>query len=360
MDPAARLDTVGSAAAAISRLAPSRHGISHLLLEPALAGDALPALMGLTAGEGASGVGLIVLGAASLPGDAPAPAHVQFVPQASAGWLARAVSAPLRRAPADAFPEVSDLRQAVSSDLVHARYQPIVRIADRVPVSLEVLARIDHPLHGTVGPDLFVPQVEAAGLARELTETMIVRACADWSGDALERYGLSLALNVPLDVLLSPQAITALEAHRAACSIPARRIVIELTETQPLDRLEELRTAVVRLRGLGYRMAIDDVGPDVRDHSPLLALPFTSLKVDKGVVLNALHSPASEAFLLATIAEAHRAGLKVVAEGIETPEIWDRMAAAGVDEAQGFLVSRPLPAAAVGPWHADWCARFPR
>jgi EAL domain-containing protein (putative c-di-GMP-specific phosphodiesterase class I) len=352
------LETVASAAEAVRLLAPSNHVYSHLLLQPGLAGDMMATLMGLTAGEGGSGVGLIVLGAASLPDAAPAPAHVQFVPEASSGWLARALAAPLGTAPEDTRPALDELRAAVSSDRVQARYQPLVRMADRVPVGLEVLARIDHPIHGTIGPDLFVPQIEAAGLSRALTETMIVRACQEWSGEALAKYGLTIALNVPLDVLLAPPAMIALEEHRAASSIPAERIVIELTETQPLDRLEELRVAVTRLRKLGYRIAIDDVGPDVRDHSPLLDLPFTSLKLDKGVVLNALVSKQAEAFLIATIEGARRSGFKVVAEGIETEEIWARMVAAGVDEAQGFLIARPLPFAAVPAWHAQWCARF--
>jgi EAL domain-containing protein (putative c-di-GMP-specific phosphodiesterase class I) len=228
-----------------------------------------------------------------------------------------------------------------------------------MPVSLEVLARIDHPVHGTIGPDRFIPQIEKAGLNRVLAETMLARACADWPGDTLGRRGLSLALNLPLDVLLTPQAVSALDARRAASSIPADRIIIELTETQALHHLDALHDAVRRLRGLGYRLAIDDVSPDVRDHTPLLDLPFTSLKLDKGVVLDTPHSPAAAAFLRTTMAQARRAGLAVVAEGVETAEIWDRVAACGVDEAQGFLVARPLPAAAVAPWHEDWIARIP-
>jgi EAL domain-containing protein (putative c-di-GMP-specific phosphodiesterase class I) len=359
MDAEIRIAAAHSAADAVRRLAPSDHGFSHLLLQPGLAGDMLAALMGLTAGEGGSGVGLVVLGEAALPDAAPAPAHVHFVPHAQDGWLGRAVAAPLSR-PIERSLPIGELREALAADRVHARYQPIVRIADRMPVSLEVLARIDHPVHGTIGPDRFIPQIEKAGLSRALAETMLARACADWPGDALARRGLSLALNLPLDVLLTPPALTALEERRAASSIPAERIIIELTETQVLHHLDELRGAVTRLRALGYRLAIDDVSPDVRDHTPLLDLPFTSMKLDKGVVLDAPHSDAAAAFLRATMAQARQAGLTVVAEGVETAAVWDRVAAWGVDEAQGFLVARPLPAAAVPPWHEDWIARSPR
>jgi EAL domain-containing protein (putative c-di-GMP-specific phosphodiesterase class I) len=356
--PASAIDLVARPDEAVRRLVPSGHGYSHLLLDLDSAGAALPTLVGLTTGEEGSGVGLAVLGAAELA--LAAPVDTQFVARPSAGWLARAVAGPSRDGHPEPVATLSELREALASDRIHARYQPVVRVADRVPVGIEALARFDHRLHGTMRPDLFVPQIEAAGLAWALTETMLERAFADWHGAALRQYGLFLAVNFPLDVLLIPQALASLDRRRTASRIAADQIVVELTESRPVEHLPQLRAAVSWLRERGYGVAIDDVGPAIRDHRPLLDLAFTTLKLDKDVVRDTPQTKEAQDFLAATVATARRAGMTVLAEGVETPEIWKRMEVAGVDQAQGYLVARPLPAAAVAPWHEVWCARFTR
>ncbi len=266
----------------------------------------------------------------------------------------RALPGPLTR-PRDAELPEAELRDALAGALIQALYQPIVRLADRRPMGLEVLARLEHPSHGTMSPGSFVPPMEDAGLGWPLTEAIMRRAFADWSGSRLELLDLTLALNLPLDVLLIPKALATLDRERAAAGIAAQRVVIELTESRPVDRLPEIRAATIYLRGLGYGLAIDDVGPQIRDHTPLLAMSFTSLKLDKDLVQQAPSDPATERFLLMAIASARQAGLKVVAEGVENQADWARMLALGVDFAQGFLVGHPLTAPEVLPWHRAWC-----
>jgi EAL domain-containing protein (putative c-di-GMP-specific phosphodiesterase class I) len=251
-------------------------------------------------------------------------------------------------------------RGALESALVEARvqtlYQPIVRVADRCPVGLEVLARLTHPAMGTIGPDVFVPRMEAAGLGRSLFETVIARAFSDWQLAGLAVLGLTLAVNLPLDVLLLPDAAAWLEAACRAAAIPCECIVIELTEGQEISDLPSLALVVTQLRGLGFGLAIDDVGPDVRDHSPLLDLPFTKLKLDRRLVRAAAEGGASERFFRTVLAEARRAGLTVIGEGVEDTCTWSRMASNGVDQAQGYLISQPLAAADVGRWVDEWSA----
>lgn len=249
-----------------------------------------------------------------------------------------------------------ELREALASARIGAVYQPIVGMADRAPVAIEVLARLAHPSRGMVVPDLFVPQIEDAGLALPLTEAVCRAAFADWGDGRLERSGLSLAVNFPLDVLLMPTALTWLDRARRAAGIPAARIVVELTESRPVSRLADLTAAVSRLRGQGYGLAIDDVGPTLRDHRALLALAFSSLKLDRKLVRDAMDHAVAAAFLRRTIAAAHDAGMLVVAEGIATRRLWAQMAALAVDQAQGYLVGRPMAAGHVAQWHAAWCA----
>lgn len=247
-----------------------------------------------------------------------------------------------------------ELREALSNARIRALYQPIVRLVNGAPVAVEALARLSHPVRGTVGPDLFVPQIEDAGLALRLTESVGMVAFTDWAYGRLDELGLALALNFSLDVLLLPDVLSWLDRARQSTGIPASGIIIELTESQPVRDLSNLAVAVSRLRREGYALAIDDVSPSLRDHRELLAMEFSSLKLDKQVVRRASRSAKAEEFVLRTTQAAHAAGMRVVAEGIATRDHWDRMAALGVDEGQGFFIAKPLTCGSVAAWRNGW------
>jgi EAL domain-containing protein (putative c-di-GMP-specific phosphodiesterase class I) len=247
-----------------------------------------------------------------------------------------------------------DLQTALIEARIQTLYQPIVRMSDRQPVGLEVLARLDHPDHGTVEPDSFVPDMEKAGLGGLLFEAVVRRAFLDWHEAGIDRLGLTLAVNLPLDVLMRPDAIAWLEGECARGGIPPEKIIIELTESQEIADLPQLAEAVRTLRFHGFGLAIDDVGPDVRDHSPLLDLPFTMLKLDRSLVRAAGNGGPDATFLEVAMAAARRAGLVVIGEGVENDAMWHHLAASGVDQVQGYLVSHPLTAGEVVAWCAAW------
>jgi EAL domain-containing protein (putative c-di-GMP-specific phosphodiesterase class I) len=250
--------------------------------------------------------------------------------------------------------ELSELRAALSGATVETRYQPIVRVADRRPIGLEALVRLNHPLKGKIRPDCFVPQVEQAGLGAELTGLVCARALSDLSGRFLAGLHLRISVNFPLDVLLMPAALERLEEQRAAAGVAADQIIVELTESQPVEDVPGLRRALERLRKSGYGAAIDDVGPAVPRLAQLLELPFSSLKLDKGLVRQAAQSAEVCSSTAGIIATAQARGMTVTAEGVETEATWDHMATLGVHEVQGFLVARPLPVAAVPLWRDAW------
>ena len=252
-----------------------------------------------------------------------------------------------------------ELEEALANGRISARYQPVVRMRDRMPVALEVLARLEHPTRGTLLPDLFIPQMEASGLAWPLTQAIVQRAFAEWNNGRLQSLGLTLAFNMPLDVMVDTAALDWLDAERARAGMPPACITLELTESQPLDQLPALRRAVVRLRNSGYDLAIDDVGPDVRDHRMLLELAFSLLKLDKDLVRGSATDPVKHAFMLDNIAAARAARMAIIAEGIEDAAAWARMDALGIEQAQGFLIARPMPAAAVPAWFAAWRSAAP-
>lgn len=247
-----------------------------------------------------------------------------------------------------------EIQVALASAMIETRYQPIVRLADRVPVGFEALARLNHPARGTVLPEAFIPQIEDAGLGGQLTDLVVASAFADMTGPALAPLGLSMSLNFPLDVLLGTDALARLEDQREAAGIPVGRVIIELTETQPVRDIVALLGAVEQLRRAGYQVVIDDVGPAVAGLDKLLDLPFTGIKLDKELVLRLETSAAVLAEVERAIGGAKARGLTVVAEGIEHVALWHRLRALGVDLAQGFLVAHPLPAMAVPVWFASW------
>ena len=248
----------------------------------------------------------------------------------------------------------AELRAALTGTMIETRYQPIVLMSDGRPHALEALVRLNHPTLGTLSPDRFVPQMEDAGLAAQLTEVVSRQAFADLAGPFLRGLGLRVTVNFPLDVLLTQAALDRLDEQRIAAGIGADEVIVELTESRPVEDLVTLRVSLEWLRARGYRIAIDDVGPAVPRIAPLLDLPFTAIKLDMSMVRGAEDNPEIKAFLTATIEQAHARRLSVVAEGVETVELWRAMKAMGVDAAQGFLVARPLPVTAVPVWLKAW------
>jgi EAL domain-containing protein (putative c-di-GMP-specific phosphodiesterase class I) len=249
---------------------------------------------------------------------------------------------------------MSELNASLAGVMIDTRYQPIVRLDDRRPVGVEVLARMNHPVRGTLPPRLFVPQMEDAGLAPALTEAVTRRAFADFADPSLVSHGLEIALNFPLDVLLVPQAMVLLDAQRRTAGIEAEQVIIELTESRPVEDVAGLRRAIERLRTAGYGVVIDDVQPAVPLLQALMELPFTGVKLDKGLVQLLAEDAGLSDFTLGIVGVAKARGLTVTAEGVEDLASWDRMAGLGVDMAQGYLIARPLLAVAVPVWLRRW------
>jgi EAL domain-containing protein (putative c-di-GMP-specific phosphodiesterase class I) len=351
------IQNAASAHEAISHLVVGDPDYSHLLVEFGCADEQIGELAKLTKGESHNDTALVMLGANGHNpprSDVVRLADVRAVKRAilSSDSTGRPKIAPLR---------LDELQTALSGEQLHTRYQPIVRLSDREPVGLEVLARLDHPAHGTLSPGHFVPQMEKAGLSRQLTTVVVAQAFKDHSA-YFAPLGLWLALNFPLDVLLDEPMLDWLDQQRQAAGIAAKQIIVELTESQPVadlgaEAFATLQRSIARLRDAGYGVALDDVGPEMADHTALFKLNFTSAKLDMGLVTDSADDPAAQSFLSQTISLARKAGCDVVAEGVKDHDTWERMRLAGADQAQGFMVARPLPAAAVRVWLDAWRAR---
>nr|WP_294519828.1 EAL domain-containing protein [uncultured Rhodopila sp.] len=346
--------TACTAHEALAHMAGPSAGHSHVLVDAEDADGLFHELARLAVeSDSSEKIGVLTLGLANrlLP-------HIGTIVEASPRSVIEALMTASQPRDTTAM-DLAELRVALRGAMIENRYQPIVRMADRHAIGLEALARLNHPELGTLLPDRFVPQIEDAGLAAELTDLVSARAFADMAEPWLAERGVRVSVNFPLDVLLHPAALDRLERQREACGIDVARVIIELTESRPVDDFALLRRSIDRLRGLGYGVAIDDAGPAVPWLTELLELPFTSLKLDKDMVNRVIELEAVHRFVATTIARGKQRGMTVVAEGVETAAIWDWMLALGVDEAQGFLVSRPLPLAAVPIWTDAWISQIP-
>ncbi|MFQ3623232.1 MAG: EAL domain-containing protein [Acetobacteraceae bacterium] len=252
-----------------------------------------------------------------------------------------------------------DLARAISGGAIVNRYQPQVRLADGAPVALETLARWEHPGRGLLGAAEFIPLAEKAGLAALLGQRMIRQAVSDIAGLHAAGLRYSLALNLPLDVLLDPRTADGLAEAMEAGGVPTEALTIELTESQIARDLAAVREAALRLRSRRFGVSIDDFTLSA-DQTGLVALPFSEMKLDRSLLLPALGDRAVRSALTDVVRMAHGLGLVVVAEGIETPQAWAVAQEIGADLVQGWMVGRPLPAGAVPAWTAAWTAAGPR
>ncbi|MDE2583501.1 MAG: EAL domain-containing protein, partial [Rhodospirillales bacterium] len=249
-----------------------------------------------------------------------------------------------------------EIHSALRDARIAARYQPIVRLADRAAVAVEALARLWHPVHGLVGADRFVPQIELAGLSRVLTDLVAASIFADLAEADPAILDLTVGINIPLDLLLLPGTLDRLDAGRDAAGLAASRLAIELTESQPVENPARLGRTLERVRAAGYGVLIDDAGPAMTYVMSLLDLPFTGLKLDAGLVHASARDAEARRFADHVVAGAKRHGLAVTAEGVEDQAGWDHAVALGADQAQGYLSGSAMPAAALPGWRAVWDA----
>lgn len=223
------------------------------------------------------------------------------------------------------------------------RYQPVVRLYDAHVDYVEVLVRASSANGTDLGPDPVVAAMSDAETSMILTAAIIRRALAEY--EAEELAPLPMAVNLPLDVLLHPELATQLLALREATGQPATLLRFELTERHPVHDLEAARSVIEALREAGHALALDDITPDMPYLDALLGLPFSTVKLDRSVVVDP--SAAHDEFIRRAVARCAPRGLAIVAEGIETPAHAARALALGATHGQGFLYARPLQAGAL-------------
>jgi diguanylate cyclase (GGDEF)-like protein len=248
---------------------------------------------------------------------------------------------------------INDLRAAVAADALDVAYQPIVDAAHGRVVGLEALARWDDPQRGAVPPGRFVPLAEETGLIGALGTMVLGRACAQmvaWdhaAGGATARAPY-LSVNVSPVQLRDEGFVRQLRALLEATGLPARRLQLELTEGTVMADPERARRVLGELSALGVRIALDDFGTGHSSLAYLREFPIDCIKIDRSFVIDIDRGGRNEPIVPAMLAIAASLGAEVVAEGVETEGERRALLGLGCRAMQGYLFSRPLPAADAG------------
>ena len=240
----------------------------------------------------------------------------------------------------------NDLRGALARQELRVYYQPIVELATGKIHKAEALLRWQHPTRGLVNPVDFIPLAEESGM---------IGAIGDWvfrqAANQCKLLKLQYDASFQISVNKSPAQFRNDEPRAQQwlklldeLGLAGQGITIEITEGLLLDAGDTVQTRITALREAGMQVAIDDFGTGYSSLSYLKKFDIDHLKIDRSFVSNLEHNPDDLALCEAIIVMAHKLGLKVIAEGVETPLQRDMLQAAGCDFAQGFLFSRPVPA----------------
>jgi diguanylate cyclase (GGDEF)-like protein len=237
----------------------------------------------------------------------------------------------------------ADIAGAIDAGLIVPYYQPIIDLATSKTVGFEVLARWHHPVRGVLLPELFVSVAEDTGAIGKMTEHLLTQALRDakaWPDP------LFVSINLTPRQVSDPTLATKLLALLAKFSFPPHRLVVEITESALVQRIEDAKAALQSLRHVGVRVALDDFGVGYSGLYHLRELDLDIIKIDRSFVTKMLDKPEEAKIVQAIVSLSHGLGLHTTAEGIETTQILARLKALGCDTGQGTLFGAPAPAAA--------------
>jgi diguanylate cyclase (GGDEF)-like protein/PAS domain S-box-containing protein len=244
-----------------------------------------------------------------------------------------------------------ELMKAMQSESVQFEvdYQPQVEMASGRVVGLEALIRWNHPARGVLTPDRFIQLAEESGLSERITRWIVNEVCGQivrWR-QARPGFDIPVAINVAGRELGSNKLPILVRGALTKFRLEPRMITLEITEHTLVEKGEINNDVISELASLGVGLALDDFGTGYSTLGYLKRMPIQSIKIDQSFVRGIPDDADSRAIVHAMLAVARHFRLKVVAEGIETPEQAEYLRALGCEYAQGFLYSRPLSAATI-------------
>ncbi|SER79153.1 diguanylate cyclase (GGDEF) domain-containing protein [Pseudomonas sp. NFACC02] len=241
------------------------------------------------------------------------------------------------------------LRRAIEDGQLEVFYQPKLEVATGRLSSAEALVRWCHPTRGMVPPGEFIGLAEESGLIADIGEFVLRQACRqmrEWQRSGL--LPIRVSVNLSVHQLRQGKLVSLVRQVLDETGLMPECLELELTESQLLDSVEHIISTFQQLRELGVKLAIDDFGTGYSSLSYLKRFPVDYVKIDQAFIRGLNEGTEDAAITRAIIAMAHSLELKVVAEGVETAQQLEFLREHQCDEVQGYLISRPVEASAMG------------
>ncbi|MGH9082038.1 MAG: putative bifunctional diguanylate cyclase/phosphodiesterase [Acidimicrobiales bacterium] len=243
---------------------------------------------------------------------------------------------------------LGELRRALDrGEQLALHYQPKIDLRTGSVTGVEALVRWQHPRHGLLSPDRFVPMAEETGLIRALTNWVVPEALRQVHRWEAEDLDLRVSVNVSARDIADAGFVSRVEHWLATAGVPGDRLVVEVTEGSVMRDRPESSAALEHLRRLGVATSLDDFGTGYSSLAYLETLPIDEVKIDRQFLLLAR---SRWSVVRSIVLLGHELGMSVVAEGVERPDQVTWLADAGCDEVQGYYFSRPLPAGDLSRW----------
>lgn len=261
------------------------------------------------------------------------------------GNQARRYNSDMRSATIEQLQLENSLRKAIFRDEFIVYYQPKLDMASMQIVGMEALVRWQHPEMGLLPPGKFIPLAEETGLISVITERVLSKATLQlkaWSDAGLGNY--QVAVNIPPQQLHKGNLLQLLRQALDDSGLPAQQLEIELTESSLIDDPELAIRLFREVRHEGISIALDDFGTGYSSLGHLRHFPLDVLKIDRAFIRDVESDNSQAAIVRAIIVMAHELGMRVVAEGIETPRQFAFLKAQNCDYVQGYFISKPVPA----------------
>jgi diguanylate cyclase (GGDEF)-like protein/PAS domain S-box-containing protein len=250
----------------------------------------------------------------------------------------------------DRLSMVTDLRRAVDNDELSVVFQPVMEIESGRLVSVEALLRWDHPTRGAVPPNVLIPLAEETGTITAVGNWVLRKACAQlaaWRADPEIEAPSYVAVNLSARQLRHPELPAIVADAIAEAGLSGADLCLELTESVLMTEVAIAMATLEALRGVGVRLAIDDFGTGYSSLAYLKKVPVELLKVDRAFVSDLTAGDGDSEIVAAVLGVADALGLTVVAEGVESADQLRVLELLGCTYAQGYHISRPVPAAAL-------------
>lgn len=245
---------------------------------------------------------------------------------------------------------LGELRQALVHDQMLLHYQPLVDLRQDKIAGAEALIRWQHPRHGMVPPVDFITATEHTGLIHPLTQWVIATAFRQWRENFGADQSFEISINLSMRNLQNPALPGQIENLLRRYDVPAEAFSFEMTESSIMADLATAHQVLGKLRDLGFGLAIDDFGTGHSSLSYIKRLPVTSLKLDRSFICNLTTDEDDFAIVSAMLDLADNLELAMVAEGVENAATLNKLREMDCWYAQGYFISRPLPA----PEFSDW------